>query len=213
MTRGPVLTAGLDFAYTLDKFHCRESPSEAARWRRTTRLTGCYNAAACFSAGSVKATAASGAAVLTDGALSQYRTLFEREFGGNSRVFGLAGDGLALGVSALPLDAAMALLHAPAEHAPATSSERAPVPKERVAAFIEREVALLDALVACLTGDAGEAQARRLLRDADYIWAHFPDAASLPAWGTPAGQSFLNRARVEAAFFKRWWLLALHSTR
>jgi hypothetical protein len=52
VTRGPVVCAGLDFAFTADMYHCRESPSHRKLLRESNRLRCPYPQASVFRAGS-----------------------------------------------------------------------------------------------------------------------------------------------------------------
>jgi hypothetical protein len=106
LSTGPCVCVGLDFSFTPDKYHCRGSPTHQAFLRGCTRLTSPYPAAAVFRGGTAAAVSKSGMTVRTDAALQNYRDLFEREFGGNKRIFDVEGSGLPLGVRTLTFEEA-----------------------------------------------------------------------------------------------------------
>jgi len=48
LTRGAIITAGIDFSFTLDSYHARSTPSHLARLRRQNRFTSLLNTEAAF---------------------------------------------------------------------------------------------------------------------------------------------------------------------
>ncbi|MDR0568974.1 MAG: DUF115 domain-containing protein [Spirochaetaceae bacterium] len=110
VSRGLIITSGLDFSYTLDSFHARSAPSHREELYRQTRFRSILNGDTAFRAGSFGAIAKSGIPVRTNPALKTYRDLFERTFAGISRIQDIAGPGLALGVQTLSLEEALRAL-------------------------------------------------------------------------------------------------------
>jgi hypothetical protein len=202
----PVIVSGLDFSYTLDNYHTRESPSHRAALRTASRLRSLYQGEAVFRATGVRETAKSGMAVRSDAALRRYRALFAAEFGpaGGKRLFDVEGSGLPLGIPALSREEAAALLSggASAQTAQGLSAEWAAQAPSKVAvrAFLDRERALLLEVRAILTGArvVPQAELEALIDAADYLWAHFPDCAGAGGRRPGAEDSgFLKRLRVE----------------
>ena len=213
LTRGTVITAGLDFSFGLDLFHARSSPGHSARLRRHNRFTGLLNADAVYGGAVFATTSKDGTKVLSSPALRNYRDLFEREFAAAPRLFDIAGKGLFLGIKTLPLATAFGLLSAGAPVAASGTpsqtigkSENAAL-AEKLKAFTQDERDRLTILRDMLTSKIGmdHKTLDRLIDECDYLWAHFPDYAAskrrplkaeLEA-GTDTAISFLKRLRVE----------------
>ncbi|MDR3325582.1 MAG: DUF115 domain-containing protein, partial [Spirochaetaceae bacterium] len=205
LTTGPVITAGLDFSFTADAYHCRGSPGHRAFLQRRSRLTGPYPSAALFRAGSVRALSKSGLPVRTDPSLQHYRALFRAEFGANERIFDIEGGGLSLGVQTLSVRGALARLRASPAAFKAAGDADCAARGARLRSFIAGERALLERLRAALAGTGG-AHLDSLLDDADYLWAHFPDCAGAGGRRPPASDAgFLKRVRAEADSFLKLW--------
>jgi hypothetical protein len=208
--------AGLDFSFTLDHYHARDTPSHGEVLRRQNRLNSPINAAAAFRAGTFIARSKSGLPVRSDPALNTYRDLFEDEFSGESRLYDIEGPGLPLGLNTLAMPAALELLRN-ASPSPARPPVPLRVEASAISGFIQNEVAMLHSLKAMLCGDAGgdvggtagggdrvaPEELEPLLVACDYLWAHFPDragkAAPTSATARPLSTdiSFLKRVRVE----------------
>jgi hypothetical protein len=205
LSSGPVITAGIDFSFTPDRFHARSTPGHLELLRRQTRFFSLVNAAAAFRRGTYAAVSKSGDPVRSDPAMKTYRNIFEREFRGNSRIKDIAGTGLPLGIETLSPEAAYALLgRGPSEPAgiPAQAGpcQRPGVTASTAAAFVREEQACLRALRRILTGEipAPLEELEKLLDRTDYLWAHFPDCAAAEG-RRPAGTDipFLKRVRTE----------------
>jgi hypothetical protein len=140
-----------------------------------------------------------------------YRDLFERELGGEERLFDISGSGLPLGLSTLSLEAACKALAQGGPAAPAQPLSHARTDGGRAAqleTFLEGEKKRLTRLRDMLTGKttAGAEALDTLIGECDYLWSHFPDyagagdrrpgARELAAAG-PAAISFLKRLRTE----------------
>jgi hypothetical protein len=215
---GPVLTGGIDFSFTLDKYHARSTPGHREKLRRQNRFRGILNAAAAFRPAAFNAAAKSGIPVRCDPAMRGYRDLFEREFAGEQRLWDIAGDGLPLGIPALDMAAACQILgspgprggtHTPAApraERPAADSDKRKAGALRGLALRERET--LAALRNILTGKTGASpeELEALLDRADYLWAHFPDCAGTGGRRPPGTDlSFLKRVRAELDPFTALW--------
>ncbi|MCL2191932.1 MAG: DUF115 domain-containing protein [Treponema sp.] len=230
LSSGTVITAGLDFSYTLDLFHSRSSPGHKARLRRQNRFTGILNADAAFGVTVSAVTSKNGEKVFSNPALYGYRDLFEREFAefgcSPPQLFDIAGNGLSLGIKALTLETAFDILSATGRtvpkprHADHDETEVATLAEE-LKAFAQVEQDRLMLLRGMLTGktcmDHGALDT--LINECDYLWAHFPDCAAsnrrppqaeMEA-GTDAAVSFLKRVRVEIDPFLKLWGRAAHS--
>jgi hypothetical protein len=236
---GPVIAGGIDFSFTLDKYHARSTPGHRDRLRRQNRLRGILNTDAAFRPAAFGAQSKSGAPVRSDPAMRGYRDLFEREFGagsgassgaeniggsaGAARIRDISGTGLPLGLETVSLEKALAVLNSGGTELPpppiplASPSQDAGVRQktQNLISFIRREEEALMTLRGILKGEiAAEADKTEYLLDiCDYLWAHFPDCAG--AGGRrPAGTdlSFLKRVRTEIDPFLKLWSLALQET-
>jgi len=226
LTQGAIVTAGLDFAFTLDSYHARSTGGYLRRLHRQTRFAGLLNAQAAFD-GTAPAASKTGGTVITNPSLRNYRDLFQREFapapGAAARVFDLAVDGLPLGIPSLSLEEALGVLSAagPAgKSSPAAGdSGTGTALAEKLRVFAQGEQGRLTLLRDMLTGGAPADYAAlcTLIDECDYLWAHFPDFAAagrrpgraeLEA-GSPPEVSFLKRLRVEIDPFLRLWGLTL----
>ncbi|GHV67734.1 hypothetical protein AGMMS49928_05440 [Spirochaetia bacterium] len=205
ISHGPVITAGLDFSFTLDRFHARSSPGHRDRLSKISRFYSILNAEAAFRKGAAAAVSKSGLPVRSDPALKNYRSLFEREFAGEIRLYDIAGSGLALGLQTLSLNDAFALLKGSPKTEPGTShnmKHNSEELRKKTIAFILREQKSLIRLRNILSGSAGEASSieelETLLDYNDSLWAHFPECAAAEGRRPKADNlSFLKRIRVE----------------
>jgi hypothetical protein len=224
LTSGRIITAGLDFSFTLDSSHARSTPEHKKRLRRHNRFTGMLNAEAAFGQAVFSAVSKNGRKVLSNPSMRNYRDLFEREFGSdengrepNGGAFfdmdgGTAGSGLPLGIKTLPPQEAFKALSnggsitpnfSPSPNGGADINKSA----EKLSAFIHDEQNRLIRLRDMLSGGSAMdyAALAGLVDECDYLWAHFPDYAAagrritqaeLEA-GSHAAISFLKRLRVE----------------
>ncbi|MDR2343486.1 MAG: DUF115 domain-containing protein [Spirochaetaceae bacterium] len=200
---GPVFTAGIDFAFTLDKCHCRGAPSHGEVLRRHTRLGGLYPAVAA----AIRAQPAAGGLYCAP-AMENYRRLFKQEFAGTGRVFTIAGSGLDLGVETLSYDAAVREMAARGRNGKPAAATPDPSVGRLLPSFIEREAALLYELLGILKGvrEAGNGRLDSLLDEASYLWAHFPDCAASGGARPPTSDTvFLKRVRAEIEPFIKLW--------
>ncbi len=224
LTSGPVVVAGLDFAYGMDAYHARSTPSRDERLRRATRLTSLIDPAPAFRPHVVAAPAKDGGLARSDPVLRGYRDLFAREFAATDRVVDAGGRGLELGVPRLGLDAAFALL-AGGEGADAASAAgrdgkgraghdgRADAAERAAAAlaFIDAELGRLARIRSALSGaeEVARAELDRLLDECDYLWAHFPECAGADGQRPRIEDlSFLKRVRAEIEPFAKAFTLA-----
>ena len=219
---GPVFTGGIDFAYTLDAYHARSTAGYGDLERRQNRFRSIIGPAA-FGERTFIAHSKTGTPVRSDPVMRNYRNLFEQEFAGNHRLSDINGPGLPLGVKTVsPLEAFSVLNgevaqppHRPAVHDLSLSGRR-----DKITAFVRREIDSLETIRDVLTGAnplepdrPAERQAERLeeLLDAsDYLWAHFPDCAGAGGrrpQGTDLG--FLKRVRAEIDPFMKLWEMTL----
>jgi hypothetical protein len=205
---GPLITGGIDFSFSLDRFHARGAPGSLANLWDHHRLRGLIRAGAAFRPGVFKVPAKNGETLWSDPALRGYRDLFEREFAPEKRLLDITGPGLPLGIPAISLAEARRLLAGSGATPAGTSGgasgvaeKQGPAAKQmRVAAFLDRERETLLRLRRILTGTAAAlpGETDRLLDEADYLWAHFPDCAGAGGRRPPTEDlSFLKRVRVE----------------
>jgi hypothetical protein len=214
LSSGPVILAGIDFSFTLDRTHARSAPAHLEKLRRQTRFRGLIDPEAAFRRGCFPALSKTGGQVRSNRAMQNYRDLFQREFAapdkgstGGSRIRDVAGSGLDLGLETLSAEAACAVLaggDAGAQTSGEGESENAAANQENraklLASFIEAELAGLKRLRGILSGeiDPGLEQLGPLLDRYDYLWAHFPDCAG--SGGRRPEETdlgFLKRVRAE----------------
>jgi hypothetical protein len=217
---GPVFTAGMDFSFTIDRSHCRGSPSHSEILRRHTRFGGLYPTEAAFRPKNTFIPTGDGGVLLSTPAMTRYKSLFDAEFAGSGRIFAVEGGGLPLAVPALSSEAAFremrraaakAAAPAPARSAGGRAGEKAAL----LRTFIEGEKKTLEEILSRLKDgkSVGEGSAERLeslLDSAGYLWAHFPDCAGAGGTRPPASDlGFLKRVRAEIEPFIKTWDMAL----
>jgi hypothetical protein len=209
-TGGPVLTAGIDFSYTLDAYHGRSTPGRRSLEARQNRFRTLINAAASLREGSFRALSKTGKQVRSDPAMRNYRDIFEAEFGGNPRLFDISGSGLPLGIKTVSAAEAFTILNGGVETASARKKPP-PIPadplREKLQAFMRCEMGVLEELRETLSGGVPPEAARleELLDYCDYLWAHFPDCAGATNRPHSTDLSFLKRVRTEIDPFLGIW--------
>jgi hypothetical protein len=225
---GPVLACGLDFSFETGKTHARGSPAILAEERRLKRLSrwqGLY--ATSFRERSAPAQCpvlSDGKRLLSDPTLVSYSTLLAGlATTAGPEIYDIRGRGPSIGIKALSLEQASALLEKsdvaaerrdPAaacaaqkayptpESVPAASQAAADAARERVADFIKGELLRLRSIKSTLKGSSpagprSMASLAVLVAEADYLYWSFPDAdrsRKLP-------QDFLNRLLPEADYW------------
>ena len=210
---GPVLTAGIDFSYTMDALHARSTPGHGDLLNRQNRFRSLFPTNATFRDGTFAAVSKTGGRVRSDPAMRNYRNLFESEFAHNPRLLDITGTGLPLGLKAVSPDEAFAILNqngkAPSSDPPQKeSSPKEKFMPEKIAGFIRRETDYLTNLKNMLTGTIPPDPVRleELLDKCDYLWAHFPECAGAGGSRPPATDlSFLKRVRTEIEPFEKCW--------
>jgi hypothetical protein len=238
LTQGAIITAGIDFSFSMDSSHARSTPGHLARLRRQNRFKGLVNTDAAFGLSVFRAFSKTGEQVFTNTVMRNYRNLFDKQFSGCNRLFDLPGSGLPLGIKTLSMEEAFSLLtnsigmvnkpwnstketSATANSAMLTNykQEVNEQSAEKMRNFILNEINRLKLLRDILTGvvpmDYNTLAA--LVDECDYLWAHFPDYAAssrhpdkaeLEAGGQ-AVISFLNRVRAEIDPFLKLWYKAV----
>jgi hypothetical protein len=214
---GPVFTVGIDLAFTLDKYHCRGSPSHGEILRRHNRFGALFPASAAFRQActpvSSSAEGEGGLVWRDDPVMRRCRSLFDDEFAGTGRVFAVEG-GAYLGVETLSPEAALEKIYVSAAHCPGSVPAVCGGPGGDQARavtlldFIKNEEAVLGELLGVLKGEREAARERldSLLDSAGYLWAHFPDCAGAGGRRPSSGDIvFLRRVRAEIEPFIRLW--------
>jgi hypothetical protein len=131
--RGPVLTGGIDFSFTLDSYHARSSPGRLSRLAGATRFLSLINPAPAFRRGTFRSLSKAGHPVRSDPAMRGYRDLFEEEFSGEARLRDILGPGLPLGVQTLsPEEAFNILADAASDRDAAPATDAAALPPRAV---------------------------------------------------------------------------------
>jgi len=216
LTQGAVITAGIDFSFSIESSHARSTPGHLAKLRRQNRFSSLLNAHAAFSGAAFRVTAKNGERVFSNPAMRNYRDLFEKEFSGcSSRLFDLPGSGLPLGIKTLSMEEALRLLAAADQTGKKVNSANNPPSAEKLRDFIHEEIDRLLVLRGYLTGSIPMNYYSLAISvdECDYLWAHFPDYAASSRRpdraglesGDSAAVSFLNRLRAEIDPFLALW--------
>jgi hypothetical protein len=213
---GSVITAGIDFSFSMDVCHARSTPGRRDLENRQTRFKSLINADTALKDGTYAAVSKTGEQVRSNPAMRKYRDLFEQEFGGNPRLFDIAGSGLPLGAKTITAAEAFAMLNEAGDQLPAAQKSAMSGGKKThatpITAFAKREVNTLKELKDMLTGVIPSEQEKleALLDTADYLWAHFPECAGAGGRRPPvADLSFLKRIRTEIDPFLKLWEITL----
>jgi hypothetical protein len=217
LTQGAIITAGIDFSFSMDAYHARSTPGHLARLRRQNRFTGLLNAGAVFGQLVFRTVSKTGSPVYSNPAMRNYRDLFEKQFAGFSpRLFDITGSGLPLGVTTLSMEEALDLLtnneHAVNER---YNDKKTMLCVQKLRDFVISEIRRLNILRDILTGKTpmDYNSLANLIDECDYLWAHFPDYAASSRRPDKAGLeaggqtvvSFLKRVRVEIEPFLKLW--------
>ncbi len=212
---GPVLLAGLDFAFEPGRTHCAASPADLRSRRLESRLRKADAAWAASFRDGVRPLGRNGSG-LTDPALSMYAELAASELSGLEAYdlrFGRGAPLPALAASAGGLSSAGALSSADDIIGEAVRSARARAPggggaiggeaspdgcRRRALAFLRGELELAEAVAEALRGGSDEAVLRGLLLEADFMYCHFPDPERVVSLEDDA----LRRVAAEAAYWR-----------
>jgi len=223
LSSGKIICAGLDFSFSVDKFHARGTPGHRGRLNAQTRLRSIISHNYDSSSAVLSK---SGLSVRSSPSLQNYRNLFERELSFDPRLFDITGSGLPLGLKTLSMEDALGMIsgggtgddpsrgHGGTEGRVLTTEytefhggerrERESL-KEKVLIFFDGEKRRLAELRGILTGEnAGQGRLNVLIDECDYLWAHFPDYSggrrpplAEIASGNDNALSFLKRVRAE----------------
>jgi hypothetical protein len=233
LTSGIIITAGLDFSFTMDSYYARSAPGHKERLRGLSRFQSLINADLVFGRTVTSEVSKAGNQVYSSLALRNYRDLFERAFGpaanaaanaASSNIFDLSGNGLPLGIVTLSPETAIEVLSSGKPELAVVADD---VPGASAAVtgklrdFIQGEQNRLTLARDMLSGATplDHDTLVTLIDECDYLWAHFPDYAAadhgprrseLEA-GSAAAVSFLKRLRVEIDFFLKYWELTLQN--
>jgi hypothetical protein len=236
LTHGIVITAGLDFSFTIDSYHARSTPGHKYALCRHNRFKSLLNAENAFGRATFTTVSKTGNRVYSSMALFSYRDLFEREFGTTEAahaedrqidgldIFCIADNGLPLGVATLSLEAVFEILAAgnrttdnftgSHNHSNADCTMAL---TEKLRTFITGEQERLTMMRKMLIGETpmDHGTLATLIDECDYLWAHFPDYAvanrrpGKTELVSGEAISFLNRLRVEIEPFLKLWELTL----
>ena len=217
---GPVITSGIDFSYSMDASHARSTPGHKDKEIKQNRLKSIITVSA-FRDGTFSAVSKTGKHLKSDPAMRNYRDLFEQEFGGESRLYDIIGEGLNLGIKTLSPKEAFSILkgdcrqytdNPPVRDISPNSDEIKHNKNSRLIDFIHDELGVIKNLKEMLTGAIPVEPERleELLDITDYLWAHFPECAGAGGSRPPASDlSFLKRVRIEIEPFLKYWEMSL----
>jgi hypothetical protein len=218
LSSGTIISAGLDFSFTLDSYHARSTPGHLSRLRRQNRFKGILNAEAAFGHAIFSTASKNGSRVFSSPAMRNYCELFRREFAADPGLFDLAGSGLPLGIKTLPLETAFNLLCCKTQTVMDTN-ETSFIRGEKLRIFIQNEQSRLGLLLKMLTSAVpiDYTALETLIEECDYLWAHFPDYAAAARCPDRAELetrdfyvvSFLKRLRTEIDPVMKLWELTL----
>ncbi len=221
MTSGPIVVAGLDFAYLNGQTHARGAPPHRRMLREANRLRPVGQEAfqAILQRPLLRLPGKDRGPVLTDLVLRTYARQLQRRLAGRGGVYDLGGAGLATGAEAVGSPARLRRLlqgrtrpsrTAPAGQARPGRPQKPPRPREEaVRALYRQEMALLEAArqamrellalpEAAREGSGREAAAREGLRRVEYAFLDFPE--SDPRAILSAG--YLRRGLLAAAVYR-----------
>ena len=209
LTAGSIICAGLDFSFTADMYHCKGAPGYRTKLNTQNRFKRILNTIA-YDDHSYSVSCKSGFPVFSSPVMRNYLNLFKQEFAGDSRLYDIEGSGLSLGVKTLSVNEMIKMLKSDTEEFPYGQAEgekecefnnnsfNNPCINSRLISFLQAELKRLLELRCFLTGEE-EADKERfnvLVKECDYLWAHFPDYAGGRAPDIK-DISFLNRFRAE----------------
>ncbi|MDR0316279.1 MAG: DUF115 domain-containing protein [Treponema sp.] len=224
VSRGIIITGGIDFSFTLDAYHARSTPGHLSKLSAQSRFVSLLNAGPAFAHAAYSIAAKSGQQVRSNPAMRNYRDLFQQEFASDPRLFDIAGSGLPLGVKTILPEEAFAALDTGFSKEAEKIEDSCAVPlaeqsacAEKLRAFIHDEAERLRLLRDMLCGSAAPSleQLDTLIDECDYLWGHFPDYAGAGgrrpdmaelAAGSPLALSFLKRLRAEIDSFLKLWV-------
>ena len=201
---GKIICSGLDFSFSVDKYHARSTPGYYAKINTQNRFSGLLNSTA-LDETSFAAESKSGDAVRSSPVMRNYRSLFEQEFGGDTRIFDITGSGLPLGLKTLCMEEVLSIL-GDGTHGGINTEAPAGVKKhevtEKLKVFINTEKDRLAQLKCILTGEAaaGKEHLNSLIYECDYLWSHFPDYSG---GNTPDAAELINGGEKTLSFLKR----------
>ena len=222
ISRGPVVTAGIDFSFTIDAYHARSSPGHLARLAAANRFKSLLNAETAFRDGVFTTISKTGNPVRSDPALRNYRDMFENEFSSEDRIYEMEGPGLSLGINKLNPEQAVRLLTMNAAvpvNFKKPRNETIPndlltVRKSNhqsettdIESFFQKEINYLLKLRSVLTGEitVQPVDLDELLDTCDYLYAHFPECAAVSKRPPCTDIGFLKRVRMEIDPFLKLW--------
>ena len=195
---GPILVAGLDFAFNQGKTHCAGSPADLRARRAESRTEKRSSAwASSFRDGCTRRVDGS----LTDPALSMYAALAAGELRGLDAWDLRGGFGARLPARLLTPGDIERLIRANAgakNPAVLGATIDAGTSRERAKAFLTGELRRTEKVSAALRTNTSEEPLRRLLSEADFLYHHFPDPERVATLEPDA----LKRVAAEAAYWR-----------
>jgi hypothetical protein len=215
--KGPVITGGIDFSYTLDAYHARSTPGHLNLQTGQNRFRSIINAGSAFRDRTFPTLSKTGKSVRSDPVMNNYRNIFEQEFGAIVRLLDINGAGLPLGIKTISPRETFTVLNEAGKASQPAFRPQADVPsrsrqREKIAAFIRLEMETLKTIKDMLTGllPPDTARLEELLDTADYLWAHFPECAGAGGNRPPGTDlGFLKRVRTEIDPFQKLWEMSL----
>lgn len=195
---GPVLVAGLDFAFNQGKTHCSGSPADLRARRAESRVEKRSAAwATSFRDGCTRKPDGS----LTDPALSMYASLAEGELRSLEAWDLRGGFGAKLPlrtISTGDIEALAASKNVLVEvKAPGTFVDPETC-RKKARDFLEGELSRAELVASALRAETTAERLKTLLADADFLYFHFPDPERVLALESDA----LRRVAAEAAYWR-----------
>jgi hypothetical protein len=196
---GPVVVAGLDFSFIQGATHCAGSPADLRSRRSETRLRkGDAAWAASFRDGCERKEDGS----LTDPALTMYASLAAAEFIDHGRIYGdlRGGFGARLPIPLITVEdlESMTPGREGSGDGRAFGSEADPaLCRDNASRFLSGELERSGNVASALRTGASDGDMRALLKEADFLYAHFPDPERVLGLEGDA----LRRVSAEAAYW------------
>lgn len=200
MTRGIILYTGLDFAYQIGKSHANGSPGHFTELVRANRLEPMEQPGIYYARPLIHNTDKAGKECISDLILSSYADLMLRNFKQNDRLFDIGLRGLPNGGK--PTNTADLDLKGKCKNSNHIEADSSKIFIANFLPFVDNELSLLKILYEetflYLSGKSDKSETiLELLKEADYIYLHFPDKSPNPT----LEPGFLKRILVSCGYY------------
>lgn len=202
LTGGSVIHTGLDFSYSLGKYHAIETPFITELLSSSGRFRTVEDMDLYFKRPFNRTTDKNGKECITNTILASYAAVMNNYFSGTSRLFDLGGKGIPSAGHRIK-----SLKEVPGHKTPGVTKKTifksASSENTGMSSFLQEELErienLYDDLYAFLSGAGIENNPEFHLDLMDYLHMHFPDFP--PA--TPSSPDYIKRVLVSAGHYRR----------